>query len=65
MAARGWTVDEIADRLGWSPLMVSGFLDGSHRLQGSMATQIAAVVGTSKELWENLDTAYERWDTLA
>jgi HTH-type transcriptional regulator/antitoxin HigA len=65
MAARGWTVEGLAAQLKWPPRVLADVLVGKLRLSTDMAEHLAAVIGTSPEFWERLDTAWQRWRPAA
>ncbi|HEY3268237.1 MAG TPA: HigA family addiction module antitoxin [Armatimonadota bacterium] len=55
---RGWSQSDLADVLGRPPSAVSGIVSGASRITPETARSLAAALGTSAELWMNLETAY-------
>lgn len=58
LEARGWTQEEFADIIGRSYKQVNEVLGGKATLTAPMAAVIASALGTSPELWLNLENAY-------
>ena len=56
--ARGWTQEEFADIIGRSYKQVNELLGGKAALTAPMAAAIAAALGTSAELWLNLESTF-------
>ena len=50
--------NELAKRLDTTPKTVSELINGNVNLSGDIAIKLAAMFGTSTELWLNLDKAY-------
>ncbi len=55
---RGWTQEEFAEILGKSLKQVNEVLQGRSTITISFAQALGAALGTSAELWLNLETAY-------
>jgi HTH-type transcriptional regulator/antitoxin HigA len=60
LEARGWTQADLADRLGCSPEKVDAIIAGTCRLSPATARGLAQALGTSSQLWLNLDATYRR-----
>ena len=58
LEARGWTQEEFAEIIGRSYKQVNELLGAKATLTAPMAAVIAAALGTSPELWLNLENAY-------
>ncbi len=58
LESRGWTQEEFADIIGRSYKQVNELLGGKATLTAPMAAVIASALGTSPELWLNLENAY-------
>ncbi len=58
MEARGWKIDELAVKLGWSKLALRRMINGD-RVGRVAAPDLARVFGNSEEFWLNLQ---ERFD---
>ncbi len=58
LAERGWTEAEFADILGRPAQTVSEILNGKKEITTETALAIGAALGTSAELWLNLQSAY-------
>jgi HTH-type transcriptional regulator/antitoxin HigA len=56
--ARGWTQTEFAEILGRPVRLVNEILVGKRGITPQTAQEIAAALGTSPELWLNLETGY-------
>lgn len=55
---RGMTQRELAERIGRPPQLVSGIVNGHKGITAETALDLAEALGTSPELWANLDTYY-------
>lgn len=55
---RGWTVTEFAEILGRPVQAVSEILNGKKEITTDTAVELASALGTSAELWLNLQTAF-------
>lgn len=58
---RGWTQAEFAEILGRPAQFVSEIIAGKKEITRESAAQIGAALGTSPELWLNLQNAYYLW----
>ena len=58
---RGWTQAEFAEILGRPAQFVSEIISGKKEITRESAAQIGAALGTSPELWLNLQNAYHLW----
>lgn len=56
--ARGWTQESFADILGRPLRTINQILNGKTTITPQTAQEIAAALGTSPELWLNLESAY-------
>lgn len=56
--ARGWTQSDFARILGRPLQAVNEIVNGKKRITAETAKEIAAALGTSPELWLNLENAY-------
>ncbi|WP_349931822.1 HigA family addiction module antitoxin (plasmid) [Glutamicibacter mishrai] len=59
--ARGWTQAEFAEILGRPSQFVSEIISGKKEITRESAAQIGAALGTSPEMWLNLQDAYYLW----
>lgn len=59
--ARGWTQAEFAEVLGRPPQFVSEIISGKKEITRESAAQIGAALGTSAEMWLNLQNAFYLW----
>ncbi len=55
---RGWTVAEFARRIDRPPQAVSEILNGKKAITAETARSFAEALGTTSELWLNLQSAY-------
>ena len=58
LQARGWSQRQFAGIIGKPPQAVSEILHGKKQLTPETALRIAAALGTSVELWINLEASY-------
>jgi len=58
LAARGWTIPQLAKRMRQPAHIVSSILDAQIEITPDLAESISAALGTSTELWLNLEAAY-------
>lgn len=56
---RGWSVTEFAEILGRPVQAISEILNGKKEITAETALDIASALGTSAELWLNLENAYK------
>ena len=57
---RGWTVTELAEIIGQPVLVVSEILDAKKPITADTASSLSEALGTSAELWLNLQTMYQQ-----
>ena len=60
LEARGWTQADLADKLGCSPEDVHAIIAAKCRISPATARALSKALGTSAELWLNLDANYQR-----
>lgn len=60
MVARGWDEREFGARLDWPRGLLTAVLDGRLPLSAGAASTVATVLGTSEELWTNLQAAFDK-----
>jgi HTH-type transcriptional regulator / antitoxin HigA len=58
---RGWTVTEFAEIIGRPVQAVSEILNGKKEITPETAIAFAEALGTSPELWLNLQTSFRLW----
>lgn len=61
LEARGWTQSEFAEIIGRPSQFVSEIISGKKEITRDSAAQIGAALGTSTELWLNLQDSYFLW----
>lgn len=61
LEARGWTKTEFAAILGRPAQFVSEIISGKKEITRESAAQIGAALGTSAEMWLNLQDKYYLW----
>ena len=54
-------VTRFADHLGVSRVTLSRLLNGNAGISAEMALRLSEALGTSPELWLNLQTQYDLW----
>jgi antitoxin HigA-1 len=54
-------VTKLAAHLGISPVTLSRLLNGTSGVSAEMALKLSEALGTSPELWLNLQTQYDLW----
>jgi HTH-type transcriptional regulator/antitoxin HigA len=59
LEARGWSQVEFAEILGASPRLVSEILSAKRAITPATAKAIGAALGTSAQVWLNLEAAYQ------
>ena len=59
LAERGVTQTQLAGHIGVSPGVVNLICGGRRGVSPDMAKKLAAALGTSPELWMNLQTSYD------
>ena len=57
---RGWTVAQFAEMIGQPVQALSEILDAKTEITAETAVSISEALGTSAELWLNLETTYRR-----
>lgn len=62
---RGWTGEEFAEIIGRPVQTVSEILNGRKQIVSETALAIADALGTSAELWVNLQTSYNLYEAKA
>ena len=60
LEARGWTVTEFADMVGQPVQAVSEILNTDQPITPETAQSLSEALGTSPDLWLNLQAAYHR-----
>lgn len=58
----GMTVTEAAAQLGVSRVMLSKILNGRAGITADMALRLAAWLGTSAEVWVDMQSARDLWE---
>src|SRR5215471_17933702 len=56
--ARGWTQTEFAEIIGRPHRLVNELISGKRGVTPETARELAAALGTSAELWMNLESSY-------
>jgi addiction module HigA family antidote len=59
---RGITIKAFAEAVGCTPKHISNVIHGKARIEAELATRIAAVLGTTVQLWLNLQNSTDIWD---
>lgn len=59
LEARGWTQVEFAEIIGKDTRLVSEVISGKRAVTPETATVLAAALGTSPDLWMNLESQYQ------
>jgi len=57
----GMSVSEAAQRLGVTRQALSALLNGRSGISAEMALRLAAALGTSAEMWLEMQVAYDLW----
>lgn len=60
----GMTLTEFADRIGVTRARLSEIVNGRRGVSPDTALRLARVLGTSAELWLNLQQRVDLWDAL-
>lgn len=63
--ARNWSQVEFAEIIGRDKALVNQIIKGKRGINPDTAKAIGAALGTSAELWMNLESAYNLWKTQA
>lgn len=61
LESRGWTQKELAEIMKWPPQAISELLSGEKRITAEIAFELARTLGTTTELWLNLESQFQRW----
>lgn len=61
LEARGWTQSDLAEVMGRPTQFVSEIITGKKEITRESAAQLGAALGTSAELWLNLQDSYLLW----
>lgn len=61
LAERNWTQADFAEIIGRPPQFVSEIISGKKEITRESAAQIGAALGTSAEMWLNLQDSYHLW----
>lgn len=61
LAARGWTVDDFASKLGVCPAHATELLHDRRRLSEDDSVRIGEAMGSSPHLWLKLQSRYLSW----
>jgi addiction module HigA family antidote len=59
LSERGVTQTQLAHHIGASPGVVNLICNGRRGISPEMAKKLAAALGTTPELWMNLQTSYD------
>ena len=59
---RGITIKAFADAVGVTPKHMSNVIHGKARIEAELATRIAAVLGTTEQVWLNLQNSTDLWE---
>lgn len=62
---RGWTVSEFASAVGWPVQTLTNILDGKSEVTADAARALSNALGTTAEVWLNLQKAYCRYKLRA
>ena len=62
---RGWTVSEFAEAIDWPIPTLTSVLDGEGEITADAARALSDVLGTTAEVWLNLEKAYRRYQRRA
>ena len=55
------TVTEAATRLGITRASLSRIINGTNGISADMALRLSAALGTSAEMWLNMQSKYDLW----
>ncbi|MGH9682279.1 MAG: HigA family addiction module antitoxin [Candidatus Acidiferrales bacterium] len=61
LEARGWTQDTLAEITGIPGSVISNIVNGKRAISVEIASSLASALGTSAQLWMNLETSYQLW----
>ena len=59
---RGITIKAFAEAAGVTPKHMSNVIHGKARIEAELATRIAAVLGTTEQIWLNLQNTTDLWE---
>lgn len=62
LEARGWSQVDLADILGKDAKSVNEVIQGRRRISPDMARLLGQALGTSAELWMNIESAYQLYE---
>ncbi len=63
LKALNMTVTEFAKKLGVSRQAISEIINEKRGISPSMALRLSKALGTSAEIWINMQSAYDLWQT--
>ena len=58
----GITIKAFAEAVGCTPKHISNVIHGKARIEADLATKIATVLGTTVEIWLNLQNTTDIWN---
>jgi HTH-type transcriptional regulator / antitoxin HigA len=61
LEARGWTQSDLARIIGRPVQAVNEIVNGRKRITAETAKEIAMALGTSAQVWINLQVSYDLW----
>jgi HTH-type transcriptional regulator/antitoxin HigA len=61
---RGWIQSDLATITDVQPAILSGVINGKRSINVPLAIALGKALGTSPDLWVNLQFQYDRWDAL-
>lgn len=61
LEARGWTQKDLAEIMRRPPQAISEIINGTKQITPETALELAGALGTSAELWLNLEANYQLW----
>ena len=59
MEAEGWTVSELAERVGFDRTSVSRLLNGHHGVSAKMALALERIGWSNADFWMRCQTSYD------
>jgi addiction module HigA family antidote len=63
LEARMWSVTDMAERMHVEPAVVAALLKAETPVTPELATKISQAFGTSEQLWLNLESAWQEFQT--